>query len=393
MWPRMKMCWSWLLWLLVALVFPTVVAAGDRWTGLVIYAIPSADGQEVWVWAGVDDAVTPISGRLCDSVSRGCRTMTCAASGCGGILAGLPAGANVAGQISITITSASTQTLESGPLSFTRAFVPALELTGVTTPDDLLELTLAPNSLPADTYVLILAVSALPGVPPPAHRLVGRPYSVRASGALVQSDVPMVLRMIYDALWLGDATFHNLSIFAWDPLDQTWEEEGGTLFTDQNHLSAPVRRFTTYALMEIPAWRDTFADVSGLSLADGTSPTPEGGLVLSDGALSGMAVSIPITPTAAIAGWDRVVFTRTTSSTAGLAVDVLGPDGSQVLTDVASGVGLAGLDPVQYPSLKLRATLSSTVAGETPTLDAWRLTWQVEERRVYLPLVTQSCGV
>jgi hypothetical protein len=389
MWPRMKTCWPGLLWLLVALVSPNVVAAGDRWTGLVIYAIPSSDGQEVWVWADVGDAITPVSGRLCDSVSGGCRTMTCAASGCGGILTGFPAGANVAGQIAVTITLTSTQTLESGFLPFTRAFVPALELTDLTTPDDLLELTLAPNSLPADTYVLILATFGLPGAPPPAHRLVGRPYSVRASGALIQSDVPMVLRMIYDALWLDDATPHNLSIFAWDPLDQTWEEEGGTLFTDQNHLSAPVRRFTTYALMEIPAWRDTFADASGLSVADGTGPTPEGGLVLSDGTLSGTAVSIPITPTSPIVGWERVVFTRTTSSTTDVTVDVLGPDGSQVLTDVASGASLAGLDPARYPALRLRATLSSTVAGETPALDAWQLTWRVRERRVYLPMVSR----
>ena len=391
---RLRWCpmihWPWLISLVMAISFSTVVVADGPWTGLVVYAIPSADGQELWVWADVDGPSTPISGRLCDSVSEGCRMMTCAGSACGVVLPGFPAGATVAGQISVIITLASTQTLESGPLPFTRAFVPASQSASFMSPDGLLELTLPPNSVPADTYVVVLAASALPGVPPLAHHLVGRPYSVRASGALVQSDVSMALRVAYDTLWLDDATPHNLSIFGWNSLDQSWNEEGGTLFTDQNHLSASVQQFTTYALMEIPAWRDTFADVSGLSLADGTSPTPEGGLILSDGVLSGTAVSIPITPTVAITSWERVIFTSTISSTTNVTVDVLGLDGGQVLTDVASGTSLAGLDPTRYPSLRLRATLSSAVAGETPALEAWRLTWQVEEHRVYLPLVTKT---
>ena len=60
-----------------------------------------------------------------------------------------------------------------------------------------------------------------------------------------------------------------------------------------------------------------------------------------------------------------------------------------MLTSVARGVSLAGLDPAQYPALKLRATLSSTMAGETPALNVWRLTWQVEEHKVYLPMVVK----
>ena len=69
---------------------------------------------------------------------------------------------------------------------------------------------------------------------------------------------------------------------------------------------------------------------------------------------------------------------------------MLSLDGTELLVDVASGVNLAGLDPAQYPALKLRATLSSMVRGETPVLDAWRLTWQTDGHRVYLPVAVRN---
>jgi hypothetical protein len=73
-----------------------------------------------------------------------------------------------------------------------------------------------------------------------------------------------------------------------------------------------------------------------------------------------------------------------------LTVDVLTLDGSTVLTDVISGADLSSHDLASYPALKLRANLSSTVAGETPALDTWRLAWEVMEHKVYLPLIGDS---
>jgi hypothetical protein len=73
-----------------------------------------------------------------------------------------------------------------------------------------------------------------------------------------------------------------------------------------------------------------------------------------------------------------------------LTVDVLSLDGSDLLPDVVSGANLTDLDASQYPALKLRANLSSTVAGKTPVLHIWRLTWQVAEHRVYLPSIMRS---
>lgn len=381
---------SWPCLLLLSMtMFTPAVATSKGGTGLIVHAIPSADGHEAWVWANVVRGIDiPTSGVLCESVSRNCRTMTCILSGCIGTLTGLPIETIVEGQILVTIIVSPTQTLESGPLPFVRAFIPASQLVSLVSSDNLLELTIFPNSLPADTYIFVLATSTPPGALPTAHRLIAPPYSIRASGALVLNDNPMSLRLSYDSLGLANATPHNLSIFAWDPASQIWLEKGGTLFTDQNHLSIPTRRFTTYALLEVPAWRDTFADTSGLSMANDTSPTPTGGLILSSNALSGTATSIPITPTTTIASWGHLVFTATTSTTTAVTVDVLSPEGKLLRANVTSGESLVTIDPATYPSLRLHSTLSTQVPGESPVLGEWRITWlPAPSYSIFLPIV------
>jgi hypothetical protein len=205
----------------------------------------------------------------------------------------------------------------------------------------------------------------------------------------------MSLRFCYDEAALAGADPHNLAIFAWDAFHRRWNDRGGWLFYDQRHLAVATSRFTTYALMTAPAWRDDFNDSSGIDPA-GLANVTFGGLpddlvlVLENVPGSGSAVSQPISPTAPFTQWDSVTFTRVVDPpTTTLSVDVLDLDGTELLVDVASGVSLAGFDPTGYPALKLRATLSSTVAGETPALEAWRLTWRVRERRVYLPVVSR----
>jgi hypothetical protein len=197
----------WLLLVTIVAITLAFVIAGEHGAGLVVQAIPSADGHEAWVWANVVGSMDrPVSSVLCDSLCQRCQPMTCIASGCGAILSCFPAGTTVEGQMSVTMTLSPTQTLESGPHSFIRAFVRASQSANLASSDNLLELTIFPNSLPADTYIFILATRGLPGVLLPAHRLIGQPYSVRASGALVLSDSPMSLRLAYDPLRLTDAT-------------------------------------------------------------------------------------------------------------------------------------------------------------------------------------------
>lgn len=111
-------------------------------------------------------------------------------------------------------------------------------------------------------------------------------------------------------------------------------------------------------------------------------------LVLSEAPGEGVAVSQAITPTAAFVGWSTLIFTATTDPPiTTLSVDVLDVNGTEVLTDVTSGIDLTVLDPARHPVLRLQANLSSTAEGATPALKAWQLSWQVEEHKIYLPIV------
>jgi hypothetical protein len=295
------------------------------------------------------------------------------------------------GPINITTTL----DLDSGAVDFYRAYVPASTSLTIHSMDGNLQLTLAStDTFPSEAYVLVVPSYAPPGPPPLGHRLVSSAYSVRASGAVLVADRPMSLRLHYSETTLADTDPHTLAIFAWDAYHERWDNLEGTLFSTQQFVSVTTRRFTTYALMATPTWRDEFYDLSGVDFAQLNNVTwggiPENRtLILVSTEIAGSAASNPITPTTGFAAWGSLAFTRTIDPpTTTLTVDVLGLDGSTVLTGVASGTDLANLvDPVQYPSLRLRVNMSSTVTGQTPALDRWQLAWQVEEHKVYLPVV------
>ncbi|MFQ5855937.1 MAG: hypothetical protein ACE5LU_09870 [Anaerolineae bacterium] len=294
------------------------------------------------------------------------------------------------GKINITTTHG----VDTEPLEFRRAYVPASMTRTIRSVDGNLELTLvSTDTVSSDTYIAVLPSYGPPGPAPQGHRVVGGVYSVRAADALLVTDKPMSLRLYYNEAFLAGADPHTLAIFSWDAANKHWDKLGGRLFYDQQYVSVATRRFTTYALMATPAWRDDFDDFSGLNFPDEVSNVTlglEGGdrtLVLLGTATSGAAVSKPITPTTAIDRWDSLTFTTSADPpTTTLTVDVLSVDGTELLTDVTNGASLASIDPTEHPSVKLRANLSSTVAGETPALAAWELTWRVG-KRVYLPLI------
>lgn len=303
------------------------------------------------------------------------------------------------GPINITTTLG----LDTGAVDFNRAYVPASTIQMIGSIDGNLELTLvSTDTIPFDTYIAAVPSYAPPGPADLGHRFVGSSYSVRAAGALVVTDKPMSLRMYYNETTLAGADPHTLAIFAWDAFEERWDGLGGHLFYDQGYLSVATSRFTTFALMATPAWRDDFDDFSGLAeVRDVTLDVAHQKLILSGTAISGTAVSKPITPTLGLssrrrietggaASWGSLTFTCTVNPpTTTLTVDVLRLDGSEVLTDVVSGASLASIDLARYPALRLRANLSSTAAGETPALDEWQLAWQVEEHRIYLPVASR----
>lgn len=295
------------------------------------------------------------------------------------------------GNIFITTTLG----LDTGAVDFNRAYVPSSTIQSVNSTDGNLQLTLvSTDTFPSEAYVVVVPSYAAPGPPPLGHRLISSTYSVRASGAVLVADRPMSLRLYYSEETLAGADPHTLAIFAWDAYHKRWDNLGGRLFYDQRYLSVATSRFATYALMATTTWRDEFDDFSGLDFAQIDNVTLGGSLenrtlILASTPGSGSAVSNPITPTATISNWSSLTFTHTVDPpTTTLTVDVLRLDGSEVLTNVSSGTNLADLvDPAQHPSLRLRVNMSSTVAGETPALDVWQLAWQVEEHKIYLPVV------
>jgi len=298
---------------------------------------------------------------------------------------------DASGPMNITTTLG----LDTGTVDFNRAYVPASTIQTISAIDGNLELTLvSTDTVTFDTYVAIVPSYAPPGPAPFGYRFAGSSYSVRAAGALLITDKPMSLRLYYNETTLAGADPHTLAIFAWDAFNERWDDLSGRLFYDQQYLSVATSRFTTYALMATPSWRDEFDDFNGLNFPAEVSDVTldvQGDnreLVLLSTATSGSAVSKPITPTSGIASWGSLTFTRSVDPpTTTLTLDILDLDGTAVLTDVANGASLASIDPAQYPALKLRASLSTTVVGETSALDRWLLTWQVEECKVYLPVV------
>lgn len=313
----------------------------------------------------------------------------------------LAPGASQEGTVSITTTLG----LDTGAVDFNRAYVPAATTLSINSIDGNLQLTLvSTDTFPAEAYVAVVPSYAPPGPVPQGHQFVGSSYSVRASGAIIVADRPMSLHFSYNETTLAGADPHTLAIFAWDAFNQRWDNLGGTLFTTpEKYVSVATSRFTTYALMSTPAWRDKFDELSGLDLTQFNNVTVGGTpenrtLVLASTPGSGSAVSQPITPTTTFVSWGSLTFTGTVDPpTTTLTVDVLSLDGTEVLTGVASGANLAGLvDPVQYPSLRLRVNMASSAAGETPALEQWDLAWQTAQspppgnNKIYLPVVIKS---
>lgn len=358
--------------------------------------VPGSDGRELFisasgvgalggtVFANID--IGPTGDKHSWTMTYSDTTQTYLATA-----AGFTAEQGQAGTISITTTLG----LDTGAVGFYRAYVPpaAASVTFITSTDGRLRLMVSPDTFAVTTYVAVVPSFAPPAPAPAGYRFAGSVYSVRASGAQPDAAKPMILELGYDEAALAGADPHTLTIVAWnaDPDRPHWVPLGGRLDTEHRSLTVATARFTTYALMAGPAWHDQFDDFGGLDAMRNVALGPQGtslALVLSSTPGSGSAVSKPIAPMAPIATWSTLTFTSSAAPpTTTLTVDVLDMDGTVLLANVASGASLAALDPTRYPSLCLRANLSSTVAGQTPALDEWRLSWEAETYRVSLPVV------
>lgn len=138
-------------------------------------------------------------------------------------------------------------------------------------------------------------------------------------------------------------------------------------------------------------WFDDFQDTSGLSALENVQISTDGQLLLVGNASVGSATSKPISPTLGVWSWGRLDLTATVPISTALTVDVLDALDTLLMHNVPDGGSLAGIDAATYPVLKLRATLSSGVVGQTPHLDEWRLTWLPDNpKQLFLPIVVKS---
>ena len=303
-------------------------------------------------------------------------------------------------QITMSITT--TLGLDTGITYIDRAYVQAKTTEDITSHDSRLQLSvITTDTLTSETYVAIAPSFAPPGPAPAGHRFVGNIYSARASGALTETNKPMLLHLAYDDAALAGADPHTLAIFAWvpDPNDPHWERLGGQLFADQSYVSVATARFTTYALMATTIWRDEFDDfgLSGIDQSRSQNITLDllgngFALALQNTPGQGVALSQPITATSAISGWGELSFTAAADPpSTTLAVDVLDADGTTVLlANAASGARLDEIDLAAHPSIRLRARLASNSPGQSPKLDMWQISWQTQEQfYIFLPTMAR----
>ncbi|MCG8351754.1 MAG: hypothetical protein MI924_28640 [Chloroflexales bacterium] len=309
---------------------------------------------------------------------------------------GFTPGMDITGTVGLTTTLG----LETAEIQFQRAFVTPLtpqvdiavegQMGGET-------LTVAmPNigTVPADTYLVVMATNAPPGPLPSGYRFASSTYAINPSGSLTETERLMTLRFTYGQTLPAGVDPHTLAVVGWNRTDLTWEVLGGDLFAQDQALEYVTKRFGIYALAATPTWRDSFneRELTGVSVQTNTRRRSDGTIVLDSGATSGALTSIPITPTTDAASWGTLHFSATIPLGADLRIDVLDINDQVLRVNVADGADLSDLPLVDYPSLKLRATLTTAQAEVSPELRSWQVSWAPSEQQqnsTYLPLVVR----
>lgn len=291
----------------------------------------------------------------------------------------------------ITTTSDGGEQVILGSSDFVREYVPGDANQEVFAQDGQARLLIPSASLPPDSYLVLMNTILPPGDVPPGHRLLGQPYAIRVSGAITQSLAPLLLHIDYDPNLLNGANPHTISLFWWHEGAGRWQDLESQPFGDQATHAVAIRQLSgAYALMLGTTWRDPFLDYSGVAERQNLRLASGGRLNLAPGFDHGYAISQPVSPTTAFAGWDEVRYTAAVPAAATLAVDVLAEDGSLLVENVTAGASLAAIDPTQHPRLRLRARLATTQTGVTPYLDTWSLSWRLQVQPalpLYLPLL------
>lgn len=151
---------------------------------------------------------------------------------------------------------------------------------------------------------------------------------------------------------------------------------------------------TTVGLPTTSTFSDDFATSNNIAAASNTV-VASSSVVLTGGpdayATSGTVTSVATTP-ATFTAWNAAAFTFATTTNTNLSVSVYSVTGTSTYTLVpdvdlpgnssgftAGTINLSSLTAASYPSLALRATLTSSDVFETPQLQSWELTYTISE--------------
>lgn len=232
-----------------------------------------------------------------------------------------------------------------------------------------------------ETYLTLMVNDFRPGDFPAGSRPITKFYSLRASSSDLTTGKPIILAIDYNSILLDGADPFMLGIFRWDPNAGAWIEVESTLFADRRFLSLATTQLGTYSIFVASRWYDNFDDLKGIS-ADFENITlnREDQLLLQSNAIEGYVISRVITPTT-LGTWGTVTFNSILEGDgASLIVDILNSEtGETIVAGVSSGADLSDIDPNDYPSLQLKASLSRTDISQTVSLDDWRISWSIED--------------
>lgn len=284
----------------------------------------------------------------------------------------------IAGSVNLT----SSQGLNTVDVQFSGVEVPARSLTSIWSEDRQVELEPASDAtIPFDTYVVAVTNMGNPGPQPVDHQLIGHSYSLRAASDLIETPQPMNLIWHVDTPAFTNVDLHTLDIFFWNE-EVGWIPLHAQLARNTNWLFAQTNLFGTYAVFAQPLWQARFDNLDSLAptpIINLTATFLNGRRVLGLKTRPGVgqATSRLIAPAYGLQHWGTVTYTATMNGpSTRLTVDVVDVNGNLILSNVSSGQSLADIKVQDHSALRLRAYFTSTVAGATPGLRHWQVTWQ-----------------
>jgi hypothetical protein len=130
--------------------------------------------------------------------------------------------------------------------------------------DGNLSLYLEPGSLPGnEAYFVVMPPGAIPGPLPDGLTLIGDPYDITASGAVVTLTRPAILTLHYDGTLVNSSSppAAGLGIYRWEPNSQTWQAVPGRLDAEHRTMVAPITLLGTYALLAPPVPETIFLPI------------------------------------------------------------------------------------------------------------------------------------